>query len=56
MGGKNGVLEVLVWAVISMHDGAETRVRVGDDLSKEFLVTVGGHLGSVVAITIFNSN
>ena len=51
---KKGVLEVLVRAIMSMHDGTKTRVRVGNDLSEEFLVTVGVHQGSVMSPLLFS--
>ena len=48
MGHKNGLSEVMVWAVISLYDGAKTRVRVGSAYSEEFKVKVGVHQGSVL--------
>mgnify|MGYP001792478894 CR=1 FL=1 len=38
---KKGIPEVMVRAVISLHEGADTRVRVGLELSEEFEVKVG---------------
>ena len=35
---KKGLLEVMVWAVMSLYDGAKTRVRVGSAYSEEFKV------------------
>ena len=40
---KRGVPEVMVRAVMSLHEGAKTRVRVGLELSEEFEVKVGVH-------------
>ena len=40
---KRGIPEVMVRAVMSLYGGAETRVRVGLELSKEFEVKVGVH-------------
>ena len=48
---KKGVPEVLVWAIKSMYDGTRACVKVGNDLSEEFLVT-GVYY---VTITILNS-
>ena len=38
---KKGLSEVRVWAVMSLYDGAKTRVRVGSTYSEEFEVKVG---------------
>ena len=40
---KKGLSEVMVRAVISLYDGAKTRVRVGSAYSEEFKVKVGVH-------------
>ena len=40
---KKGLLEVMVWAVISLYNDATTRVRVGSAYSVEFEVKVGVH-------------
>ena len=49
MGHQKEVLsEVMVRAVMSMFDGAKTRVRVGFAYSEEFEVKVGVHQGSVL--------
>ena len=40
---KKGIPEVMVRAVMSLYEGAKTRVRVGLELSKEFEVKVGVH-------------
>ena len=39
--GKKGMPEVLVGSVISLCEGAKTRVRVDYELSEEFEVKVG---------------
>ena len=44
---KRGIPEAMVRAVMSLYEGAKTRVRVGLELSKEFEVKVGVHQGSV---------
>ena len=45
---KKGLSEVIVWSVMSLYDGAKTRVRVGSAYSKEFKVKVGVHEASVL--------
>ena len=40
---KKGSPEVIVRAVMSLYHGAKTKVRVGSELAKEFLVQVGVH-------------
>ena len=46
---KKGLSEVIVWAVMSLYDGARTRVRLGSAYSEEFEVNVGVHQGSVLS-------
>ena len=48
-----GLSEVMVRAVMSLYDGAKTRVRVGSAYSEEFEVKVGVHQGSVVSSVLF---
>ena len=50
---KRGLSEVMVWAVMSLYDGANTRVRVGSTYSKEFEIKVGVHQGSVLSPLLF---
>ena len=50
---KKGLSEVIVWAVMSLYDGAKTRVRVGSAYSEEFEVKVGVHQGSVLSPLLF---
>ena len=38
--------EILVRSVMSLYEGAKTRVRVDSELSEEFDVKVGKHQGS----------
>ena len=40
---KNGMPEVLVRSVISLNDGAKTKVMVHSELLEEFVVIVGMH-------------
>ena len=40
---KKGIPEVMVRAVMSLYEGAKTKVRVGQELSEEFEVKVGVH-------------
>ena len=44
---KKGLSEVMVRAVISLYDGAKTRVRVGSAYPENFEVKVGVHQGYV---------
>ena len=46
---KKGLSEIMVRAVMSLYDGAKTRVRVGSVYSQEFGVKVGVHEGSVLS-------
>ena len=50
---KNKIPEALVRSVMSMHEGAKTRVRVDSELSEEFGVNVGMHQGSVQSPFLF---
>ena len=50
---KRGLPEQLVRAVMSLYEGAKTRVRVGSELSDEFSVGVGVHQGSVLSPLLF---
>ena len=50
---KKGLSEVIVRAVMSLYDGAKTRVRVGSAYSEEFEVKVGVHQGSVLSPLLF---
>ena len=50
---KKGLPEILVKAVISLYEGAETKVRVGSGLSEEFSVKVGVHQGFVLSPLLF---
>ena len=40
---KKRIPEVLVRSVMSLYEGAKTRVRVNSQLSEEFEVNVGAH-------------
>ena len=49
MGNKKKDLpEVIVRAVMSLYRRAETKVQMGFELSKEFLLQVGVHQGPVL--------
>ena len=39
--------------VMSLYEGAKTRVRVGPELSEEFEVKLGVHQGSVLSPLVF---
>ena len=44
---KKGIPKILVRSMVSMYEGAKTRVRVDSELSEEFEVKVGIYQGSV---------
>ena len=46
---KKGIPEILVRSVMSLYDGAKTRVRLDSELSEEFEVKVWKHQGSVLS-------
>ena len=50
---KKGLPEILVKAVMSLYEGAETKVRVRSGLLEEFSVKVGVHQGSVLSPLLF---
>ena len=50
---KKGLAEVIVRAVMSPYRWAKTKVRVGCELSQEFLLQVGIHQGSVLLPLLF---
>ena len=49
---KKGLSKVIVRAVMSLYDGAKTRVRVGSAYVEEFEVKAGVRQGSVLAKSI----
>ena len=51
--GEKGIPEVLVRSVMSMYEGAKTRVRVDSELSEEFEVNVGMHQGCIILHLLF---
>ena len=51
---KKNLSKVMVWAVMSLYDGAKKRVRVGSSYLEEFEVKVGVRI-CAVAIIICNS-
>ena len=46
---KKKTSEVMVKAVMSLYNGAKTKVKVGSGLSDEFSGNVGVHYGSVLS-------
>ena len=50
---KKGLPEILVKAMKSLYVRAETKVRVGSGLSKEFSAKVGVHQGSALSPLLF---
>ena len=50
---KNGIPDVLVRSVMSLYEGAMTRVRVDSELSEEFVVEMEMHQGSVLSPFLF---
>ena len=50
---KKGLPEVIVRAVMSLRSGTKTKVRVGLELSKEILVQVDVHQGSLLSQLLF---
>ena len=50
---KKGITEVLVRSVMSLYEGAKTRLIVDSELSEEFEVKVGMHRQSVLLHFIF---
>ena len=52
---KRGIPKAMVRAVMSLYEGAKTRVRVELELSEEFEVKVGVHRGSVLLPLVLRS-
>ena len=50
---KKGLSEAMIRVVMSLYDGAKTRVRVGSAYSEKFEVKVGVHQGSVLSPLLF---
>ena len=50
---KRGIPEAIVRAVMSLYEGATTRVRIGLELCEECEVKVGVHQGSVLLPLVF---
>ena len=50
---KKSLLEAIVRAVMSLHCRAKTKVRVGSELSEEFLEQVGVNQGSGLLPLLF---
>ena len=50
---KKEIPEVLVRSVMSLYEGAKTRVGVDSELSEELEVNVGMHQGSVLSTSPF---
>ena len=51
--GKEGIPDVLVRSVMSLYEGAKTRVRLDSELSEELAGNVGMHQGSVLSPFLF---
>ena len=49
---KKGIPDVLVRSVMSLYEGAKTRVRVDLELSEEFEVKVGMHQESALSLVM----
>ena len=52
---KKDLLEVIVRAVMSLYCGGKTKVRVGSELSKKFLIQVGVHQESLAVAAAFRN-
>ena len=50
---KKGLPKILIKVVMSLHEEAETKVKVGSRLSEAFSVKVGVHQGSVLSPLLF---
>ena len=50
---KNAIPEVLVRSVLSLYDGAKTRVRIDSVLSEQFEDKMGMHQASVLSTYVF---
>ena len=50
---KKDLLEISIKTVMSLYEGAETKVRVGSGLSKEFSLKVSVHIGPVLSPLFF---
>ena len=50
---KKGIQGVIVKAVMSLYEGAKTRVRVGLEFFEKFEVKVGVHQGSMLSTVGF---
>ena len=50
---KKSIPEVLVGSVMSLYEGAKTRVRMDSELSEEFEAKVGMHQGSPLSLFPF---
>ena len=52
---KRGVPEAMMRAVLSLYEGARTRVRIGLELSEELEVKVDVQQGSALSPLLFRS-
>ena len=50
---KKCIPEALVRAVMSLYEGAMTKVKVGTHLSEEFEINAGVHQGSILSPLLF---
>ena len=53
---KKGLSEIMVQGVVSLYDGAKTRVRMGSAYSKKLEVKIDAHQGSVLLPQLFAIN
>ena len=52
---KKGIPEVLVRSVMSLYEGAKTRVKVDSELSEEFEVIVGMYQAYVLSVFVLSA-
>ena len=50
---KKEISEILVRSVMSLNEGAKTRIKMDSELSEEFEANVGMHQGSVLSPFLF---
>ena len=50
---EEGLREVIVRLGMSLYRALKTKVRVGSELSEEYMMRVGVHQGSVLSLLLF---